>query len=252
MNQRLRTTALMLVLAATAVTAGQTPPASPSSAVPQGPDTPTFRVQVDYVEVDAFVTDQQGRFVRDLKKEDFQVFEDRKPQAVSAFALVDIPIDRAVRPLFAAQPIEPDVKTNARPFDGRIYIVVLDDLHVQPFHTRQVKAVMRKFILEKLGANDLMAVIHVQGKAENSQEFTNSKRLLLAAVDKFFAKAERPATVEAYENYLATIGTPFQSTSDPIVAKRGFDARNTLEELKAVSDWFGSVHGRKKSILFVS
>lgn len=241
----------MLILAATAVTAGQTPPSSPSGTA-QGPDSPTFRVQVDYVEVDAFVTDQQGRFVRDLKKEDFQVFEDRKQQAISAFALVDIPIDRAVRPLFAAQPIEPDVKSNARPFDGRIYIVVLDDLHVQPFHARQVKTVMRKFILEKLGANDLMAIIHVQGRAENSQEFTNSKRLLVAAVDKFVAKAERPATVEAYEQYLATVGTPFASTADPIVQKRAFDARGTLEELTAIANWFGSVRGRKKSILFVS
>ena len=171
-------------------------------------ESPTFKLQVDYVEVDAVVTDQQGRFVRDLKKEDFQVFEDRKAQTISAFTLVDIPIERSERPLFAAQPIEPDVRTNARPFDGRIYIVVLDDLHVQFRCIRSmVRRVMRKFIQEKLGANDLMAVIHV-GRAgrENSQEFTSSKRLLLAAVDKFLGKAERPATVEAYEQYLATVG----------------------------------------------
>ncbi len=154
------------------------------------------------------VTDQQGRFVRDLKKEDFQVFEDRKAQTISAFTLVDIPIERLERPLFAAQPIEPDIRTNARPFDGRIYIVVLDDLHVQFQRSRLVRNVMRKFIQEKLGANDLMAVIHVGGRAENSQEFTSSKRLLLAAVDKFLGKAERPATVEAYERYLATVGSP--------------------------------------------
>ena len=116
------------------LTPGRRPPASPPP--PQGPETPTFKVQVDYVEVDAVVTDQQGRFVRDLKKEDFQVFEDGKAQTISAFTLVDIPIERVERPLFAAQPIEPDVKTNARPFDGRIYIVVLDDLHVQSSRTR--------------------------------------------------------------------------------------------------------------------
>jgi VWFA-related protein len=250
MNRPVRIAALLSLLASTAVIAGQTPGQTP--AAPQGPETPTFRVQVDYVEVDAFVTDQQGRFVRDLKKEDFEVFEDRKPQTISAFTLVDIPVERAVRPLFAAQPIEPDVKTNARPFEGRIYIVVLDDLHVQPLHTALVKNVMRKFILEKLGANDLMAVIHVQGRSEYSQEFTSSKRLLLQAVDRFVAKAERPATVEAYENYLANVGRPGAGISDPLERKRGFDARNTLEELKAIADWFGSVHGRKKSILFVS
>jgi VWFA-related protein len=251
MNRLPRTIALMVLSAGVALTAGQAPGSQPA-AVPQGPESPTFRVQVDYVEVDAFVTDAQGRFVRDLKKEDFEVSEDGKRQTVSAFTLVDIPIERAVRPLFAAQPLEPDVKTNARPFDGRIYIVVLDDLHVQFSHSRMVQVVMRKFIQEKLGANDLMAVVHVGGKSENSQEFTNSKRLLLAAVDKFQGKAERPATVEASERYRATAGTPLADRTDPLLQKRGFDARNTLEELEAVASWFGSVRGRKKSILFVS
>ncbi|MEO8257824.1 MAG: VWA domain-containing protein [Acidobacteriota bacterium] len=246
MNRRIHVAGVAVLLAgAVVLTAGQNPP-------PPGPDSPTFKVQVDYVEVDAVVTDQQGRFVRDLKKEDFQVFEDRKAQTVSAFTLVDIPVERFERPLFAAQPIEPDIRTNARPFDGRIYIVVLDDLHVQPLHTQMVRRVMRKFITEKLGANDLMAVVHVQGKSENSQEFTSSKRLLLAAVDTFFGRAERPATVEAYEQYLATIGMPGAGISDPIERKRGFDARATLDELQAIADWFGSVRGRKKTILFVS
>ena len=249
MNRRMRMAGVVVLLAGAAVvTAGQNPPPTP----PQGVDSPTFKLQVDYVEVDAVVTDQQGRFVRDLKKEDFQVFEDRKAQTISAFTLVDIPIERLERPLFAAEAIEPDIRTNARPFDGRIYIVVLDDLHVQPLHTQMVRRVMRKFIQEKLGANDLMAVVHVQGRSDDSQEFTGSKRLLLAAVDKFLGRAERPATVEAYEQYLATIGMPGAGISDPIERKRGFDARATLEQLQAIADWFGSVRGRKKTILFVS
>ena len=239
MNRRIRIAGVVVLLAAAVATAGQAP------APPQGLESPTFKLQVDYVEVDAVVTDQQGRFVRDLKKEDFQVFEDRKAQTISGFTLVDIPIDRTERPLFAAQPIEPDVRTNARPFDGRIYVAVLDDLHVQPLHTQLVRRAMRKFIQDKLGANDLMAVVHVQGRTDYSQEFTSSKRLLLAAVDKFTGKAERPATVEAYQQYLATIGMPGAGISDPMERKRGFDARNTLEELQAIADWFGSVRAAR-------
>jgi VWFA-related protein len=248
MNRRFRMTALLLLAAGAALNAGQAPAGQAPIPAP-GPETPTFRVSVDYIEVDAFVTDGQGRFVRDLARDDFEVFEDGKRQNVSAFSLVDIPIERAVRPLFAAQPLEPDVKTNARPFEGRIYIVVLDDLHVQFSHARLVQSVVRKFILEKLGANDLMAIVHVGGRSEDSQEFTNSKRLLLASVDKFNGRAERPATLEANERFRATGG---RELGDPLEQKRGFDARNTLEELEAVSNWFGGIRGRKKSILFVS
>src|SRR5687767_8054623 len=108
MNRRMRMAGVVVLLAGAAVvTAGQNPQTPPP---PQGVESPTFKLQVDYVEVDAVVTDQQGRFVRDLKKEDFQVFEDRKAQTISAFTLVDIPIERLDRPLFAEQPIEPDVR----------------------------------------------------------------------------------------------------------------------------------------------
>src|SRR4029434_24581 len=119
MNGRIRLAILFSLLAGAALGAGQNPgpppPGAPASAPPQGPQTPTFRVQVDYVEVDVLVTDQQGRFVRDLKKEDFQVFEDGKPQSVSTFSLVNIPVERPDRPLFAAEAIEPDVESNERP-----------------------------------------------------------------------------------------------------------------------------------------
>ncbi len=108
MNARIRLMGLMVLLAGVALTAGQAqvPPAQPP---PPTQQQPTFKLRVDYVEVDAVVTDRQGRIVRDLKKEDFQVLEDGKAQAVTAFTMVDIPVERADRPLFAVSPIEPDV-----------------------------------------------------------------------------------------------------------------------------------------------
>ena len=38
------------------------------------------------------------------------MLEDGKPQTITTFTFVDIPIERADRPLFAATPIEPDVQ----------------------------------------------------------------------------------------------------------------------------------------------
>src|ERR1700694_1051420 len=111
-----------MLMAGTVLDAGQNPP-------PADLQTPTFKVQVDYVEVDAVVTDANSNFVRNLKAEDFQVFEDGKPQMISVFSIVYTPTDGNEKPLSASRPIEPDIKTNERPFDGRIYVMVIDDLH---------------------------------------------------------------------------------------------------------------------------
>src|SRR5512134_3727363 len=100
----------------------------PSSAAAQQPNV-TFKTDVNFVEIHAIVTDERGNLVRDLSKDEFEVFEDGKPQTPSVFSLVDLPIERPLTPSFATQPVEPDVRSTVRSFDGRLYVVVLDDLH---------------------------------------------------------------------------------------------------------------------------
>ena len=152
---------------------------------------PTFKVQVDYVEVDVLVTDARGNYVRDLKKEDFQVFEDGKPQAVTNFALIDIPIERAERPLFAKQAIEPDVQSNERPFDGRIYVMLLDEAHTLPQNTNLVRRAAQKFIDEKLGANDLMAVVFARGVVGGGEQLRPGVHEQQAAAERRRAASSR-------------------------------------------------------------
>src|SRR3972149_11570093 len=81
----------------------------------------TFKVEIDYVEIDAVVTDAQGNFVRGLTKEDFQVTEEGTRQAIAAFSPVDIPLERADPPLFRESAIEPDVASNLTEFNGRVF-----------------------------------------------------------------------------------------------------------------------------------
>ena len=253
MHKGLRLTALLVFLAGAALDAGQQPPAQPP-APPPPPQGPTFKVRVDYVEVDVVVTDRQGNLVRDLKKEDFQVLEDGKSQSINTFTMVDIPIERADRPLFAESPIEPDVKTNEKPFDGRVYVMVIDDLHTRFGRSIRVKAAAKQFIERRLGANDLMAIVHTAGSSDANQEFTNNKRLLLAAVDKTSGRKLDSATANKTREFYNTRDLRQQGDplNDPEDAERGFNARNTLDTLRNVADWFGSVRGRRKAILFVS
>ncbi len=184
-------------------------------------------MQVDYVEVDTVVTDKQGKLVRDLKKEDFQVLEDGKAQQITNFTTVDIPIERADRPLFAASPIEPDVVTNEKAFDGRVYVMVVDDMHTRFGRSNRVKGAAKQFIEQRLGANDLMAIVHTAGPSDGNQEFTSNKRLLDAAVDRTMGRKLDSATVSKTNEYnnTRTMRQAGDALNDPDDAERGFNAR---------------------------
>lgn len=247
MTRQLRLAAVLVVVGGVAL--------GSQSATPTGPQTPTFRVNVEYVEVDAVVTDRDDQFVRGLTKDDFQIFEDGKPQTISTFSIVDIPVERLQRPLYAPTPIEPDVKSNEQPFDGRIYVMLIDDLHTYFARTPRVKSAAREFIQQRLGANDLMAVVHTAGPSDASQEFTSNKRLLLAAVDRTFGRKLDSATLTKTEEYARTQELRRESgykLTDRMEAERQANARQSLSALKNLAEWFSTIRGRRKAILFFS
>ena len=221
-------------------------------------DAATFRSSVEYVEVDVIATSPQGEFVRDLTKDDFQITEDGKRQSIASFALVDIPIEKTVRPLFTGQAIDPDVSTNEHPFEGRIYVMVMDDLHTRPTSLARTKAAARQFIEQRLGANDLMAVLHTAGPDSASQDFTGNRRLLLAAVDKTSPHGLESGVSLQNDMAQLTAGAPLMgapvlsSAATSQDSQRAGNAVGSLRTLRDVAAWFTKVRGRRKSILFVS
>src|SRR6188474_1085621 len=86
----------------------------------------TFQVEVNYVDVDVVVTDEQGQFVTGLTRNDFAVFEDGKPQKIDTFSLVDLPVEKPQDIVLEGRVIPLDTRTNRKPFDGRVYVIVLD------------------------------------------------------------------------------------------------------------------------------
>ena len=226
---------------------------------PQAPEPPplTFRVEVNYVEVDAVVTDAQGNAVPDLTLADFEVLEDGRPQKVTAFSQVTIPIERGERPLFASGPIEPDVQTNEGA-DGRLYLIVLDDLHTSFTNTVRVKAALRQFFERSFGTNDLAAVVYTSGRGQDGQDFTSNPRLLLAAIDKFIGRNLPSATAERFSGTgracapASISGTRISATLDPCEAERGFNARTAMSSIRRLADFMAGVRGRRKAMLLIS
>ena len=247
-----------LVLAAGIVCAGVVAAAQqPAPQAPAEPPPLTFRVEVNYVEVDAVVTDAQGNAVTDLTQADFDVLEDGRPQKVTAFSQVNIPIQRGERPLFASTPIEPDVQTNEAA-DGRLYLIVLDDLHTTFSNTPRVKAALRQFLEGSFGTNDLAAVVYTSGRARDGQDFTNNPRLLLASIDKFIGRNLPSATSERFAANgracapASISGTRISPTLDPCEAERGFNARTSMSAVRRLADFMAGVRGRRKAMLLIS
>lgn len=237
-----------------AAVAGATLVVAQQNDQPTSNPVPTFKTEVEYVEVDALVSDQNGRFVRDLKQNEFQVYEDGKLQTITGFTLIDIPVERAERPLFASRPIDPDVQSNERQFDGRVYVVVMDDLNVAPLRSQRVRLAARQFIERNLGANDLMAIVFTGGRSQDAQEFTSNKRLLLAAVDRFLGQKLESATLARNSEFFRQLDTPIQDnrTPDPLEFQRQANTRNMLSSITKIAEWFGGVRGRRKTMLLFS
>lgn len=227
-----------LVAAGIAVAAQQAPPPQPGV---------TFRVEVNFVEIDAVVTDAQGNFVHDLRKDDFELVEGGQPQTIDAFTLVDLPALKADPPLARSTPIEPDVQTNLQEFNGRVIVLVLDDLQTEFRRSAKVKAAAAQFVRRFVGANDLVAVIHTGSGAKAGQEFTSSQARILAAIDKFQGQKLQSATLAKLESYRDTKGS---NVRDTLEAERAHKARSSLSTLEAAAEFLGNIRGRRKAVVW--
>ena len=68
----------------------------PQTAQPERSQQGPIRTGINYVRVDAIVTDRQGNPVLDLKPEEFSLSEDNKPQKIEQFSVVKIDADTQI------------------------------------------------------------------------------------------------------------------------------------------------------------
>src|SRR4051812_21715807 len=237
-----------LILAATLM---QAAPAQPPAQQPPV----TFKVEVNYVEIDANVEDEQGKFVRNLTRDDFQIVEDGKPQALTAFAMVDIPIVRADPPLYSKTVIPPDVVTNRTPFEGRVFVLVIDDLHTRFSRTARTRAAARQFVERYVGANDIVAVVNTSGFGRSMQDFTGNRQLALRAIDAAMGNKADSSTQASLQDYYMNRDTPGASSNANASfneMQRYNNARNSLRTLKNIADYMAGMRGRRKAVVYFS
>ena len=139
--------------------------------------------------------------------------------------------------------------------DGRIYVIMLDDLHTAALRSQRVKlaaqAVHRAL---RRRQRSRRGRAHQRPCRTPAQEFTTSQTRLLRAVDKFMGRKLNSSTLNMIDDVQRRAGTPM--AGDPAAdiddKERGFNARNALDSIRNVAQYLGNIRGRRKAIVYFS
>lgn len=126
---------------------------------------PTFRAGVTLVSTDVIVRNEKGQFVADLTKDDFTVIEDGEAQSIQSFAMVQggRTFNLLAPPAAAATVPEgivlPPSRKTASDTNGRVLLILVDDLHFEPELTPHVRRLMQTILDTLVHEGDLAAVV---------------------------------------------------------------------------------------------
>ena len=149
-----RQIALPAVLVSFVLVAGLAARQSSAPEPPQRP--PVFRSGAAFVRVDVYPI-KDGRIVPGLKREDFELFEDGKPQQIESFDFVDFPT-------FASEEERRDPATKeegeamAADPRNRVFVIYLDTFHVSVTEAYYMRPPLVALLDRTIGASDVFAV----------------------------------------------------------------------------------------------
>jgi VWFA-related protein len=150
---------------------------------------PAIRLETELVQIDVVVTDEKGKLVRELRREDFELFEDGKRQQITHFA-AGTSIKPATWLKAERKPNDPNAggnkigSTATEVRAGRYLVIAVDDFHLEAGNLLQAKRVLHRFIEEQMVAGDQIAFITTSGNIGLYQQFTTDRTILERAIDR--------------------------------------------------------------------
>lgn len=175
---------------------------------------PTFRSNVELVQVDVVVVDKDGTPIRGLTKADFTLVDRGKPQTIAAFDEIShTPEPAAATPSLPA--VRLDVANNQSAQSDRLIVLVIDDLHIWKGRTDRARQIAHD-VIDRLGAQSSMAVLFTSHN--NSTQVTSDRALLSTAVDSFKGRQTWRRPHPAVDNQRAPHIDPEQSGSSALDA----------------------------------
>jgi VWFA-related protein len=251
--------------------------ANPQGKAPKGPQGPqgtakpepgqelfldTYNVSV--VNVDVYVTDKQGNRVNGLTKDDFDVFEDGKPVAITNFYAVENgkSVNAPEAAATAPAPPVPGVPPGALdqvpvPEDQRLRLVVyIDNFNVNPLHRNRVMRELRVFLSPKLSRSDQVMLVSYDRSLKVRRNFTGNPDQIVAGLTELEKVTGSMVTQESERKDALRNIDESQSAGEALTYARAYaesaynDLQFSIDALKQTVDALAGVPGRK-AILYV-
>ena len=163
---------------------------------------PTFRTGTNLVRVDVSVMDRDGKPVRTLTADDFELRENGELQSISSFKLVDAngqPTDDMSLPIRSKQ----HAAAEAARDDVRVFVLFWDEYHIDQFGSAvRAREQLSHFMLQAFGPTDLVALMDPLTPVD-ALRFTRDRRALADLVHQLRGRRglyvpARSATEEAH------------------------------------------------------
>jgi VWFA-related protein len=222
------------------VSQGQQPAAG---AAPSGQEgQPTFRVAIDLVTTDVIARDDAGQFVADLKKDDFEIYEDGVKQEIATFTLVHG--GRVLNQLLPPPPPPQEgiILPPPRPPNdtaGRIFLFFVDDLHLDFGNTPRLRQLFQKIAKELVHEGDMFGVVST-GTSSIAIDLTYDRNRLDEAIKKMSGGALKPS--EIIEAGQGPNGPSELRYRAHVAFSTAYDVVRNLEK----------IHNRRKAVVYVS
>ena len=217
-----------------------TPGAPPSGG--QAGSQPTFRVAIDLVTTDVIARDDAGQFVADLKKDDFEIYEDGVRQEIATFTLVHG--GRVLNQLLPPPPPPQEgiILPPPRPPNdtaGRILLFFVDDLHLDFGNTPRLRQLFQKIGKELVHEGDMFGVVST-GTSSIAIDLTYDRKRLDEAIKKMSGGALKPS--EIIEAGQGPNGPAELRYRAHVAFSTAYDMVRNLEK----------IHNRRKAVVYVS
>lgn len=197
------------------------------------------RVNADLIQTGVAVFDKKGRFVGDLRLEDFELSVDGKPVSISFFEPSGRP-GRGGAEAGAGRDVKGPGASSAAAVApagrGRNILFVVDDLHLSFESHSRVRKLISRFIEQEMTAEDTAAVVSTTGKIGFLQQFTDDKTVLRAAVGRLVYARDRSANDR----------TPPPMTEYEALLISQFD--NQVTDMFAASEIGGDIESRREVV----